>query len=87
MHKSNSSLVTTFAFGEISLENKWNPSSKLYHMLFYNDEVPVVKCLPSLEMDKATRVQILDQANCILYSTITLWKGMNQIILPTAMGK
>ena len=32
----------------------------------------------------ATRVQILDQANCISHSTNTLGKGMNQIILPPA---
>ena len=38
-------------------------------------------------MDTATRVQILDQPNCILHSTNTLGKGMNPIILPLAMGK
>ena len=38
-------------------------------------------------MDKATRVQILDEADCILHSTNTLRKGMNPIILPPAMGK
>ena len=38
-------------------------------------------------MDTATRVQILDQANCISHSTNTLGKGMNQIILPLDMGK
>ena len=32
-------------------------------------------------------VQILDQANCILYSTNILGKGINPIILPPAMGK
>ena len=39
------------------------------------------------EMDTATRVQILDQANCISHSTNTLGKGMDPIILPPAMGK
>ena len=38
-------------------------------------------------MDMATRVQILDQANCISHSTNTLGKGMNSIILPPVMGK
>ena len=38
-------------------------------------------------MDIATRVQILDEANCISHSTNTLGKGMNKIILPSAMGK
>ncbi len=39
------------------------------------------------EMDTATRVQILDEADCISHSTNTLGKGMNPIILPPAMGK
>ena len=39
------------------------------------------------EMDTATRVQILDQTDCISHSTNTLGKGMNPIILPPAMGK
>ena len=39
------------------------------------------------EMDTATRVQILDETDCISYSTNTLGKGMNPIILPPAMGK
>ena len=34
-----------------------------------------------------TRVQILDEIDCISHSTNTLWKGMNPIILPPAMGK
>ena len=38
-------------------------------------------------MDTVTRVQILDQANCISHSTNTLGKGVNPIILPPAMGK
>ena len=38
-------------------------------------------------MDMATRVQILDETDCISHSTNTLWKGMNPIILPPAMGK
>ena len=38
-------------------------------------------------MDKATKVQILDETDCISYSTNTLGKGMNPIILPPAMGK
>ena len=38
-------------------------------------------------MDTATRVQILDETDCISNSTNTLGKGMNPIILPPAMGK
>ena len=40
-----------------------------------------------LEMDMATRVQILDKTDCISHCTNTLGKGMNPIILPPAMGK
>ena len=36
-------------------------------------------------MDTATRVQILEEADCISLSTNTLWKGMNPIILPPAI--
>ena len=38
-------------------------------------------------VDTATRVQILDETDCISHSTNTLGKGMNPIILPLAMGK
>ena len=41
-------------------------------------------------MDMATRVQILDETDCISHSTIrtnTLGKGMNPITLPPATGK
>ena len=38
-------------------------------------------------MDTATRVQILDETDCISRSTNTLGKGMNRIILSPAMGK
>ena len=38
-------------------------------------------------MDTATRVQILDETDCISHYTNTLGKGMNPIILPPAMGK
>ena len=40
-----------------------------------------------MEMDTAIRVQILDETDCISYSTNTLGKGMNPIILPPSMGK
>ena len=40
-----------------------------------------------VEMDTATRVQILDETDCISHSTNTLGEGMNPIILPPAMGK
>ena len=39
------------------------------------------------EMDTVTRVQILDETECISHSTNTLGKGMNPIILPPAKGK
>ena len=39
------------------------------------------------KMETATRVQILDETDCISHSTNTLGKGMNPIILPPAMGK
>ena len=32
-------------------------------------------------------VHILNETDCISHSTNTLWKGMNPIILPPAMGK
>ena len=38
-------------------------------------------------MDMATRVQILDETDCISRSTSTFANGMNPIILPPAMGK
>ena len=38
-------------------------------------------------MDTATRVQILEETDCISHSTNTLGEGMNPIILPLAMGK
>ena len=38
-------------------------------------------------MDTATQVQILDETDCISHSTNTLGKGMNPIILPSAMDK
>ena len=43
--------------------------------------------LSSYEMDTATRVQILDEADCISHTTNALGKCMNPIILPLAMGK
>ena len=38
-------------------------------------------------MDIATRVQILDETDCISQSTNSLGKGMNPIILPSATGR
>ena len=38
-------------------------------------------------MDTATRVQILDETDCISHCTNTFGKGMNAIILPPATGK
>ena len=38
-------------------------------------------------MNTTTRVQILDETDCISHSTNTLGKGMNPIILPPTTGK
>ena len=38
-------------------------------------------------MDTVTRVQILDEIDCISHSTNTLGEGMNPIIIPPAKGK
>ena len=38
-------------------------------------------------MDSVTRVQIMDETDCISHGTNTLGKGMNSIISPPAMGK
>ena len=38
-------------------------------------------------MNTTTRVQILDETDCISHSTNILGKGMNPIILPPAIGK
>ena len=35
----------------------------------------------------ATQIKILDEADCFSHNTNTLGKGMNPIILPSAMGK
>ena len=40
-----------------------------------------------VEMDTATRVQILDETDSISHSTNTLGKGMNPVILPPAISK
>ena len=40
-----------------------------------------------MEMDTATRVQILDETYHISHSPNTHGKGMNPIILPPDMGK
>ena len=66
------------------------PSTAVGQLLYtYNKimEVPEVYWLSSKEMDTTTRVQILDEADCISHNTNTLGKGMNPIILPPAMSK
>ena len=40
-----------------------------------------------VRMDTATRVQILDETDCISHNANIFGKGMNPIILPPAMGK
>ena len=42
---------------------------------------------PSIQFTMATRVQILDETDCISHSTNTLGEGMNPIILPPTMAK
>ena len=51
------------------------------------NEEPNTKKWASYEMDTATRVQILEETNCISHSTNNLGKSMNLIILPPAMDK
>ena len=45
----------------------------------------MVKWLSSLEMDTATRVQILDQTNCISHSTNTLGKKYESSYYPSQL--
>ena len=52
------------------------------HRYFLNTKIKEEK-----KMNTATRVQILDETDCISHNTNTLGKGMNPIILPPAMGK
>ena len=54
-----------------------------FHVWYYID----IMNMQAHKMDTATRVQILDENDCISHSTNTLEKGMNSIILPPAMGK
>ena len=60
-------------------------------LFFYKDgfgiRYPTNVDMPLNEMDTATRVQILDETDCISHRTNTVGKGMNPIILPPAMGK
>ena len=44
-------------------------------------------CLPSLEMDTLTRVQILHKTACILHASNSLNKNVKPTILPPAMSK
>ena len=39
--------------------------------------------LPSMKTDTETRVQILDETDCISHNTDTIGKRMNLIILPS----
>ena len=43
--------------------------------------------IPIVTLAHHTRLQILDETDCISHSTNTLGEGMNPIILPPAMGK
>ena len=60
---------------------QWKQKNNIYiyiHIYIYTS---------SWEMDTATRVQILDETDCISHSTNTLGKGMNPIIFTPAIGK
>ena len=50
-------------------------------------EAFMMQWLPSLEIDTASQVQILDESVCISHCTNTLKKGMNPITLSPVMGK
>ena len=47
---------------------------------------PVVYWLSSQEMDTATRVQILDETDCISRSTNALGKGIESNFSPSSYG-
>ena len=68
--------VSSLSSGRVTLE-----LPRTTDTIFYRDARGV------MVMDTATRVQILDETDCISHSTNTLGKGMNLIILPPAMGK
>ena len=58
------------------------------YAIMVKDRVYVIHyTISSKELDTTTRVQILDETDCISHSTNTLGKAMNPIILPPAMGK
>ena len=50
-------------------------------------ETEISKKKKKTEMDTATRVQILDEADYISHITNTFGKGMNSIILPLTVDK
>ena len=54
------------------------------HEISVYNECPWCNCY---SRRKWTRVQTLDETDCILHCTNTLGKGMNLIILPPAVGK
>ena len=82
--KSVRSILTQFSFRFFS---EYFVKVQVVQPYSNTDMLPVVQWLSSQEMETTTRVQILDQANCISHSTNTLGKGMNPIIFPPAMGK
>ena len=60
---------------------------EIFRWLFLFSSIEATLIDEQQEMDTATRVQILDETDCISHSTNTLGKGMNPIILSAAMGK
>ena len=71
---------------EITVMQFRGHSLPVHHSVVYHGGARGVGVIV-VEMDTATRVQILDETDCISHSTNTLGKGMNPIILPPAMGK
>ena len=58
-----------------------------FHYGSLSSLIVCVLLLSSLEMDTATPVQVLEEADLISRNTNTLGKGMDSIILRTTMGK
>ena len=88
-NSTNSIFSTQIGLVSVSLSNRFG---YLISYCFYTHSSSVNRPSPCCEekMNTATRVQILDETDCISHSTNTLGKGMNLmnlIILPPAMDK
>ena len=59
-----------------------------FHLMTIKSAIPKIEwAIELLYNSVMTRVQNLDETNCISHSTNALGKGMNPIFLPPAMGK